>query len=454
MNRGKKMLALLIVLVVMLGGYYAVQQMNQTTSVSETSGTFDLTAKTSDDLTQISWTKDDTTFTFKLNEDGEWETTDSPAWPVDQSTVQGLADKLLALQGTRKLEDVTNLSDYGLDEPVISVTATWSDASTTTYTMGDATPFADGYYLKLSTQDDVIYTISSSLSGTFNKTQKDLVAMEEIPEVTDATAITVGSIFSAVEKEESTTVDPDQKWYDAATGEPLTASNVEALVSAAKGIEWDELVTATASDDDLATYKLDDENAVAVTLTGADDTSMQILLGTTNDSGDYYARLPGSSMVYTVEASNVSSLLSANADSMWIAFVVPMPWDALQTATLETSKGTYTVVKAEETEETEATATDTEETADTTEEASDEENADETLWSKITALKATELLEETKDGDMVLTITATGTNGLSTTVVISEYDADSYQAVIDGTKAVLVSADTIDTLVRTIRSMI
>ena len=31
MNRGKKMLALLIVLAVMLGGYYAVKQSNQTT---------------------------------------------------------------------------------------------------------------------------------------------------------------------------------------------------------------------------------------------------------------------------------------------------------------------------------------------------------------------------------------------------------------------------------------
>ena len=451
------MLALLIVLVVMLGGYYAVQQMNTTTTVSETSGTFDLTAKTSDDLTQISWTKDDTTFTFKLNDNGEWETTDSPSWPVDQSTVQGLADKLLALQGTRKLEDVTSLADYGLDEPVISVTATWKDESTTTYTMGDATPFADGYYLKLSTQDDVIYTISTSLSTTFNKTQKDLVAMEEIPEVTDATAITVGSIFSAVKKEASTTVDPDQLWYNASTDEPLTASKVETLVSAAEGIEWDELVTATATDDDLTTYQLDNANAVTVTLTGSEDTSLQILLGTTNDSGDYYARLPGSSMVYTVAASNVSSLLSANADDMWITAVVPMPWDSLQTATFETSKGTYTIVKAEEAEETEATATDTEETTeettDTTEEETEEENADETLWSKITALKATELVTEAKNGDTVLTMTATDTNGLSTTVVISEYDADSYQAVIDGTKTVLVSADTIDTLVRTIRSM-
>lgn len=437
------MLALLIVLAVMLGGYYAVKQSNQTTSVSETSGTFDLTAKTAEDLTGISWTTEDTTLAFTLNDEGEWTTTDTPAWPVDQSAVQALADKLLALQGTRKLEDVTSLADYGLDTPTITVTVTWKDASTTTYTMGDATPFADGYYLKLSTQDDVIYTIATSLSTTFNKTQKDLVAMEEITTISEASSITVGATFAAVKKSESTTVNPDQLWYDANTDEPLTASKVEALVSAAKGIAWDELVTAAATEDELTTYQLDDAHATVITLTGDEDASMALLIGGEDAEGNRYARLPGSSMVYTVEADDVSSLLSANSDDMWITALVPLPWSALKTATLETSKGTYTIVKAEE--ETEATATDT---------AEDTSEADETLWSKITALTATDRLSEATDGDTVLTITAQNEAGREITVVVREYSADSYQALVDGEKTLLVSADTMDTLVRTIKSML
>lgn len=438
------MLALLIVLAVMLGGYYAVKQSNQTTSVSETSGTFDLTAKTADDLTGISWTTGDTTLAFTLNDEGEWITTDTPAWPVDQSAVQTLADKLLALQGTRKLEAVTSLADYGLDTPTMTVTATWKDASTTTYSMGDATPFADGYYLKLSTQDDVIYTIATSLSTTFNKTQKDLVAMEEIPTISEVSSITVGTTFAAVKKSESTTVNPDQLWYDAATDEPLTASKVEALVSAAKGIAWDELVSAAATEDELTTYQLDDAHATVITLTGDEDASLTLLIGGEDAEGNRYARLPDSSMVYTVEADDVSSLLSANSDDMWMTALVPLPWSALKTATLETGKGTYTIVKAEETE---ATATDTDTSTDASE-------ADETLWSKITALTATDRLSEATDGDTVLTITAQDEAGREITVVVREYSADSYQALVDGEKTLLVSADTIDTLVRTIKSML
>ena len=309
--------------------------------------------------------------------------------------------------------------------------------------MGDATPFADGYYLKLSTQDDVIYTIATSLSTTFNKTQKDLVAMEEIPTISEASSITVGATFAAVKKSESTTVNPDQLWYDANTDEPLTASKVEALVSAAKGIAWDELVTAAATEDELTTYQLDDAHATVITLTGDEDASMALLIGGEDAEGNRYARLPGSSMVYTVEADDVSSLLSANSDDMWITALVPLPWSALKTATLETTKGTYTIVKAEE--ETEATATDT---------AEDTSEADETLWSKITALTATDRLSEATDGDTVLTITAQDEAGREITVVVREYSADSYQALVDGEKTLLISADTMDTLVRTIKSML
>ena len=122
MKRGKKMILLLAVLAVLVGGYVGVQRLNQTQSVTETDGTFDLTAKKAEDIMGISWTKGENTFSFKYEND-TWQTTESPAWPVDQDVLQALADQLIALQATRKLEDVSNLADYGLESPEITVTA-------------------------------------------------------------------------------------------------------------------------------------------------------------------------------------------------------------------------------------------------------------------------------------------------------------------------------------------
>lgn len=454
MKRSKKMILMLCALAVLIGGYFGVQQLNQTESVSETAGTFDLTAKTMDDLTGLSWTKDDVVYAFTYAND-TWSTTDQPAWPVLQSAVQTMADSLLGLQGTRKLEDVKNPADYGLGTPAFSVTASWKDGSSTTYSMGDATPFADGYYLSLSGQEGTIYTIASSLSTTFNKTQKDLVAMETVPTVAEVMEMSVGDSFHAVKLSESKTVDPDQLWYDAQTDQPLDGSKIETLISDAGSISWEDLVTANADEASLKEWKLDDEQAVTVTLTGGDATAV-ILLGEMDESSHYYARLPGSSMVYTVDSGDVSSLMTASAEDMWIKAILPMPYEQLAEATFTTEKGEYRLVKsaAEATEDTaspEAEETAPEGTAEASE-ASETDEADKVLWQMVTALKADGTSETEQTGDQILRIHAVSVSGMETTVVICEYSAESYLAVVDGGTPLLVPADDIDSLVRAVRT--
>ena len=497
------MILLLLALAVMVGGYFGVQQLNRKASVSETTGTFDLTAKTADDLAGLSWTLGNQALAFQYA-DGSWVTLDDPAWPVDQDALQDLADQLLALQATRKLEDVASEADYGLETPAITVTASWKDGSSTAYSMGDATPFADGYYLKLSGQTGTIYTIASSLSTAFNKSQSDLVVMEAVPAVAEAVRLTVGQTFDALKKETSTTIDPDQLWYDAATDVPLDGTRVESLISAAQGIAWVKLVTAAADAESLSAWQLDEDQAVKVTLTAADGEAAVILFGSTDENGDYYARLPDSAMVYTVEAGDVSSLITASAADMGIQSILPLPYDQLAEAAFTTEKGTYHLTKAAATGPADhAVETSAEEPAADPEdpsapqEASEADNssilqetsnaedssasqeaseagesspsaspelsaADDTaeadsarknLWELVTSLKAAGQAEGKPAGDQVLTIHAVSTTGPEATVSFYEYSADAYLAVVDEGTPQLVSADAIDTLTRTVRTM-
>ena len=441
------MVLLLCVLAVMIGGYFGVQQLNRTESVLETADSFDLTAKAIGDLTGLSWTKDETVYSFVYNND-TWSTVDQPAWPVLQSSIQTMAENLISLQANRKLENVKNLADYGLESPAFTVTASWKDGTQTTYNMGDATPFADGYYLSISGQDGIIYTIVSSLLYTFNKTQKDLTAKEAIPSVSDASRLSVGSAFDAVRKETSITVDPDQLWYDTHTNAPLDGSQIDTLISEVKEIAWDDLVTANADEDMLAQWQLNEESAVAVTLSGGDE-SLKILLGAQNEDGNYYARLPDSAMVYTVESSGIAGLLSAFAEEMQIMTILPMPYDQLASAEFVTEKGTWQLTKPAEidTESTEDSAvSEAGETVDPNEELKN-------LWKMVTTLKATGRPDVERAGDQVLSIWAVNTSGLETTVIFSEYSADSYQVSVDGTEMLLVSAEDVDALVRTVRAM-
>ena len=453
MNRRNKMILLLCVLAVLIGVYFLVQHLNnKNETVSETAGTFEMTEKTADELSGISWERLGVAYSFTKDDD-IWVTANEPAWPVYQDALQDLADTLTGLKATRKLDDVKDLSDYGLTEPVFSVTATWTDGTKTTYSMGDATPFADGYYLMLSGNQGTIYTIEPSLSESFALTQKDMVQMENIPYVTQANHLTIGDALDAVKSDESRTVDPDQLWYDAASNAPLDGTQIESLAEDVNSLYWNELVSANASEEGLASWGLDEETAVRLTLTGDDNTSRVLLIGKEIDSSNYYAKLPESSMIYTIESDLIGSLLSASADDMWIKTVLPMPWESLKTAEFITEKGSFLLEKPLE--------TDSDDSAENTEEAPAEgidyetkpDTTLEELWTMVTGLQATDRMDTEPIGDQILSIHAVNTNEMETTLVITEYDVNNYLAVIDGGITVTVPADKVDQIIRTVRSL-
>ena len=461
MKRMKKMLLLVAALVILLGCYMLANRKTETATVDEESGTFDLTAQTAQDLTAISWTKDETEFSFTRTDD-TWYVTDNDAYPVAQDEVESLGEELIALKGSRKLENVTDLSIYGLSEPTFSVTATFSDGTTTVYNMGDATPFADGYYLSLDSDAATVYTVSDSLSDLFGQTMDDFTQTEDVPTAENVTRITVGSALDASLQEESSTINASQLWY-AADGSAL--DGVDDLITTFGSVEWASVVEAVATDDQLTEWQLDDENAIAVTLYG-DESNAEILFGTTDENGDYYARLPESGMVYTVSADTASTLVNASEESLLSLALIETEYADVQEAVFTAGDLNYTYTAAEETEETaEATEEATEETTETaestdetteeteeTEVEEEQEDPNETLWSQVTAIQATEFSTEAASGNVILTISVTTKSGISATFTFAEYNADSY-TVTDGTRVMLVNADAIDKLVRTIKNM-
>ncbi len=434
MKRSKKMLMLLIALVLCVGGYYGVQLLgSDTASVSEEAGTFALNSHTADDLTGLSWTNGGESFAFALS-DGAWSVTADPAFPLNQTDVQSMADDLLALVGTRQLDGVTDLAAYGLAEPTFSVTASWSDGTSTTYAVGDETPFGDGYYISLG-QEHVIYTIADDISDIFDTTLNDLAVLEGIPATTAATRLTVGSTLDIVKEEASRTINEGEVWYDSLSGAALDATAAEDLIADAQAIAWAELAEPTASDEELTTFGVDETSATAITLYEDENAVMTLLIGTQNDAGDYYARLPGSTMVYTIASGNVSSLLTASATSMPSMVIIDLAADSVQSAVFTAGEAAHTWV------------------ASAGVDAEDEAAADElgdSLWNSILALEATSRIDAT-DGVPILTIDVSAINGQSATLVFTEYDAYSYAVTVQQ-RCFLVDAANVDAIIRTLRA--
>jgi len=441
-----KTIALLAILCLAVGGYVLLQHMSQEpAAVNQAEGSFPLTAHTVDELSSIQYTKDEVDYHFVTAGSGSWQLSGNPAFPLDSDAVQTMAESLVALTATRKLTDGVTLADYGLDEPTFTVTASWSDGTKTTYAMGSATPFADGYYLYLTDDAGTVYTVATSLSSTFSKTLNTLAVKETIPTAEHVTRIVIGNALDAVWQDTAPGFDPDQHWMDSASGTVLDGTQVDSLISAANGLTFSTVSNASPTAEELAGYQLTEDTATTVTLYSGEEAVRTVLIGAETDSGSYYATLPGSTIVYTLGSSGVSSLLNATAESLTNTDLMSLSYANLAQAVFSGDGISYTLVPQP--------AADAEEETDE-EESDDATEADpgEALWAQVCALTCSDMTEA-KAGTTLLTMEVTSSNGLVRTLTVASYDVDHYQISVDGAEARLIGADSIDRLIRTVKSM-
>ena len=451
MKRGKRALILAGVLAALVLVYAGVQKsVSQPENVTEESGTYALTAHTAEELTGLQWTNGDgdeqeTLHFVKTGEEEQWQVDGDETFPVEQDSVEGLAETLTALKADRKLENVEKPEDYGLLEPAFTLTAGWSDGTETVYSMGDETPFGDGYYLSLSGEDGTVYTVADALSGDFSGSLLSFAQSEELPAVENVTRLVVGDTLDVEGTAEKTEGEGSSlRWIWKATGEKLDGSEVEALIDEAKNLRWTELKAVNADDEALSGYGLTDEQATAITLYDGETIVWKLLAGAEADEGGHYVRLPDSAMVYTAD---VASLLEADVGSLYDAALTELT--AEEVSTISVKAGDQLWEYAADIVETAAENSDA--NGDTDTETAAETPRWEQLFEKFSAMKATGRVTETPGTTPVLEAQIVTRTGGKETFVFFLYDESSYLMPINETTGYLFSADKADQLLRILR---
>ncbi len=449
MKRGKRALILAGVLAALVLVYAGVQKsVSQPETVTEESGTYALTAHTAEELTGLQWTSGDgeeqETLHF-VKTDGQWRVEGDEAFPVKQDSVEGLAETLTALKADRKLENVEKPEDYGLLEPAFTLTAGWSDGTETVYSMGDETPFGDGYYLRLSGEDGTVYTVADALSGDFSGSLLSFAQSEELPAVENVTRLVVGDTLD-VEGTAEKTEDEEAslRWTWKATGEKLDGSEVEALIDEARNLRWTELKAVNADDEALSGYGLTDEQATAITLYDGETIVWKLLAGAEADEGGHYVRLPDSAMVYTAD---VAFLLEADVGSLYDAALTELTAEEVSTISVKAGDQLWEYVA--DSDETAAENSDA--NGDTDTETAAETPRWEQLFEKFSAMKATGRVAETPGTTPVLEAQIVTRTGGKETFAFFLYDESSYLMPINETTGYLFSADKADQLLRILR---
>ena len=259
MKKSTKLVSAVVVLAV-LGGVYVglntyVTKEESTESSSEEESKTEVYSVKTDDIKSLEFIidKKDTVFEKK---DDSWVKKDETAFPVNQTTLDSAASALEKVEADRVLENVDDLTEYGLDSPSNSVTVT-TDDGTTKFNIGDENTSTNQYYIAKDDEDSTVYVVSSSTVTPFMNSLYDYAQGEDFPTIDSSTVKKVQvsqdeDSYILEENSDGATWDVSTDGSDKETADTTAAGNV---TSGLGSLAYDQFVDYNA--EDLSKYGLD-----------------------------------------------------------------------------------------------------------------------------------------------------------------------------------------------------
>lgn len=176
-KQGRYFWGLAVVLAVLAASYFFLARYNkdqQEQSLDRVEGE-ELVNISEEDILRFSYVYDGETCTFIRTEAG-WVSEADPALPLIQSRLDTMAGKLTHIVAQSTIEDVTDMSQYGLEEP--SNVLSWeTDQGVYTYNIGDYNSFGNVYYI-CEPDSSTVYAVTASLGTGFGYSLEELVEEE------------------------------------------------------------------------------------------------------------------------------------------------------------------------------------------------------------------------------------------------------------------------------------
>jgi len=134
-------------------------------------------------------------FTYNTN-NGKWVCNEYPELPINLELPTYMASAISSIQAERFIEDTNeHFADFGLDDPYLTVTISYSDGVSCEYNVGDYNSTTGTYYFNVGGTNKV-YTIASGLTPYFEYSLLDLVQPETLPMLYSTTfaltSVTIG----------------------------------------------------------------------------------------------------------------------------------------------------------------------------------------------------------------------------------------------------------------------
>ena len=166
---------LLVVCILCAAVYFLVRSLDLSESGEEEAAEVTVTDFEAGDVMALT-TGGDYPLNF-VKEEGTWYNADDRSVSIQQSMVETLLSYITHITTDTAIAEPEDLSQYGLDEPSMTITATLENGTNVILHIGESNSMTGDYYLQMS-GDDTVYTVSPSLVSTFEKTPEDFVEEE------------------------------------------------------------------------------------------------------------------------------------------------------------------------------------------------------------------------------------------------------------------------------------
>ena len=182
-KKQRQMIGMLLALVVLAAAFLGIRQYNK--NLSSAAATTEDTQETvldvnSDDITSFRYVYEGETYAFE-KKDETWYYTDDHSLNLNQERIKAMILKVAPLKADQVIENVTDMSQYGLADPERTIQYETADRSVI-INVGNLNSVTSQYYIAFPSEMKV-YVVATNVVTGFNYTLEDLV--EETTEATE-----------------------------------------------------------------------------------------------------------------------------------------------------------------------------------------------------------------------------------------------------------------------------
>ena len=446
MKKKKGLIAGIVILLILIGVYIGLKvagpkEKEEQTEEKEITA-FEVEVE---NISQVSIENDGVLYTFVKEED-TWKYAEDENLPLNQDIISNIISGLTSVKAQRELTDVENFADYGLSEPKLRATITAKNNEQTVLNFGDDNEAVSGTYMSRG-NNEKIYLVNSSLKTDLQFEKNDLAKMEELPQIAVGNIkkieISSESGVKTLQEEEVgglwTLYKEDGSQVSVDTSKVNDYMNYFSRLSLMKFISYDI--------SDLSAYGLDNPKKITVSYeeeqesedaseeTKGEDAEEEpimvakefvLLIGSTDEDGNYYVKTADSSYIYIMAAATVEEIMNLASEELVSSLVTDYSLADMDKVTIERNGETYVLTR----QETEVEGEDSEETTTETkyylndEEIQYEDISD--FYSKVSGLEWQNMTEGQNGENAEIAITFEKEDGIKDKVSYYLYDENFY----------------------------